>query len=200
MDRADAAYRHLHPSIISQNLRILEPGADGDAVNNVRRAEHRALLRKGDDRLKRTRFLWLMGPDKLNRLDEGDRAHFDELKASTLKVARAWAIKETARGLWGYVRRGWALKAWKRWLVWAFRSQLEPMRKAARVIKNNLWGIVNAVVQHVTNATSESLNARIQWVKKNACGFRNRERFRTAILFHCGGLDLYPRPLVHTNS
>ena len=139
-----------------------------------------------------------MGPDKLKRLNKERRAQFNELKASTLRVARAWAIKETARGLWGYVHRGWALKAWKRWLGWAFRSQLAPMRKAARVIKNNLWGILNAVVLKVTNATAESLNARIQWVKKNACGFRNRERFRTAILFHCGGLDLYPRPLVHT--
>jgi transposase len=25
-----------------------------------------------------------------------------------------------------------------------------------------------------------------------ACGFRNRERFRRAIYFHLGGLDLYP--------
>ena len=167
----------------------------GDAVNNVRKAEHRELHSKGDDRLKSTRFLWLMGPDKLGRLNEERRANFDELKASTLRVARAWAIKETARGLWGYVRRGWALKAWRRWLSWAFRSQLAPMQKAAGVIKNNLWGILNAVVLKVTNATSESLNAKIQWVKKNACGFRNRKRFRTAIYFHCGGLDLYPRPL-----
>jgi transposase len=172
----------------------------GDAVNDVRKAEHRELQRKGDDRLKSTRFLWLMGPDKLGSLSEGRRANFDELKASTLRVSRAWAIKETARGLWGYVRRGWALKAWKRWLAWAFRSQLEPMRKAARIVKRNLWGILNAVVLKVTNATSESLNAKIQWVKKNACGFRNRERFKTAILFHCGGLDLYPRPLIHTES
>ena len=172
----------------------------GNAVNDVRKAEHKELLREEDDRLNRTRFLWLMGPDKLKRLNKDRRVQFNELKASTLRVARAWAIKETARGLWGYVRRGWALKAWERWLGWAFRSRLEPMRKAARIIKKHLWGILNAVVQDVTNATSESLNARIQWVKKNACGFRNRERFRTAILFHCGGLDLYPRPLVHTEA
>ena len=40
----------------------------------------------------------------------------------------------------------------------------------------------------------EGLNSRIQMVKQMACGFRNREHFRTAIYFHCGGLDLYPRP------
>lgn len=68
------------------------------------------------------------------------------------------------------------------------------------MVKEHLWGIVNAVVKQVTNAASESVNAKIQWVKKKACGFRNRERYRTAILFHCGGLDLYPRPQIHTNS
>ena len=68
------------------------------------------------------------------------------------------------------------------------------------MVREHLWGILNAVLKGVTNATSESLNAKIQWVKKNACGLRNRERFRTAILFHCGRLDLYPRPLTHTKS
>lgn len=172
----------------------------GNAVNDVRRSEHRELMKIGDNRLSRTRFLWLMGPDKLTQVKEHHRVRFDELKASSLRVARAWAIKETARGLWNYVRRGWARRAWERWLAWASRSRLAPMQKAARIIRKHLWGILNAVIHKVTNATSESLNAKIQWVKKNACGFRNRERFRNAILFHCGGLDLYPRPVFHTNS
>ncbi len=140
------------------------------------------------------------GAQQAGRLNDRQQVQFDELRASTLRVARAWAIKETARGLWNYVSRSWAQRAWERWLNWAFRSQLEPIRKAARVIQNNLWGIINAVVKNVTNATSEGLNAKIQWLKKNACGFRNRDRFRTAILFHCGGLDLYPNTLFHTKS
>ena len=35
----------------------------------------------------------------------------------------------------------------------------------------------------------------IQWLKYTARGYRNRERFRNAIYFHLGGLDLYPRPV-----
>ena len=73
-------------------------------------------------------------------------------------------------------------------------------KKAARTIRDHLWGIVNAVTNGVTNATSESINARIQRVKKMACGFQNRERFRNAILFHLGGLDLYPASVTHTDS
>jgi len=36
------------------------------------------------------------------------------------------------------------------------------------------------------------LNAKIQWIKYTARGFRNRENFKTAIYFRCGALDLYP--------
>jgi len=45
----------------------------------------------------------------------------------------------------------------------------------------------------VTNAASESRNAKIQWVKYTAHGFRNNKKnFAAAILLHCGGLDLAP--------
>ncbi|HEB53121.1 MAG TPA: ISL3 family transposase, partial [bacterium] len=98
------------------------------------------------------------------------------------------------------VRPGNAKRAWKKWIGWAMRSRIEPMKAAARMIRDPLWGIVNAVTKGVSNALSESINAKIQKVKKMACGFRNRDRFRTAILFHCGGFDLYPASATHTDS
>jgi hypothetical protein len=48
---------------------------------------------------------------------------------------------------------------------------------------------------NASNGPAESMNARIQRVKKQPGGFRNRERFRNAIYLHCGGLDLYPETL-----
>ncbi|MGD0839169.1 MAG: transposase [Polyangia bacterium] len=39
---------------------------------------------------------------------------------------------------------------------------------------------------------SEGLNSKIQTIKQMACGFRNREHFKTAIYFHCGGPHLHP--------
>ena len=48
----------------------------------------------------------------------------------------------------------------------------------------------------------EGLNtsAKIQWINRPASGYRNRERFRNAIYFHLGGLNIYPDALTHTNS
>lgn len=69
------------------------------------------------------------------------------------------------------------------------------------MIRDHLWGIVNAMALRATNATSESVNSKVQRIKRAACGFRSRNRFRNAIYFHLG----WPRPLpgvsaTHTTS
>ena len=161
----------------------------GDAVDKVRRAEHRVLLADGRDDLTRTRHRWLMNPQNMS-LDQW--RGFKALRESTLKTARAWAIKEFAMTLWNYTRRSWATRAWKRWLAWAVRSRLEPVKKVARTIKDHLWGIINAVVLKADNGGAESINSRIKMIKVRSRGFRNKARFRNAIYFHLGGLDLYP--------
>ncbi len=169
------------------------------AVNEVRIAENRRLVREGDDQLKGTRWLWVQNPDRMSEARWTGR--FEALRESTLKTARAWGIKELAMTLWDYVRRGPAEKAWKKWLAWALRCRLKPMRKVAKSIRSHLWGILNAIMHRVTNAKAEAINSRIQWLKKRACGYRNRKRFRNAIYFHQGGLDLHPRPrAAHTIS
>lgn len=94
-------------------------------------------------------------------------------------------------------RRGkkWARAALLAWYRWAIRSRLEPIKRVARMVKTHLEGVVNAIYHGVTNARAEGINAKIQWIKHTARGFRNRERFRTAIYFHLGGLDMTPEVL-----
>ena len=60
------------------------------------------------------------------------------------------------------------------------------------MIKPHLEGVLNAIERGVTNARLEGINSIIQWLKKAARGYRNRDRFRTAIYFHLAGLDLAP--------
>lgn len=161
----------------------------GDAVDRVRRAETKELRAEGDVRLVGTRYDWLTNP---NEMSDGRWEAFELLRESTLKTARAWALKEGAMSLWDSKLGSWARDAWAAWYAWAIRSRLEPMKKAARTIKEHLAGILVAIRKKVSNAKAEGTNATIQWVKYKARGFRNRDRFRTAIYFHCGGLDLYP--------
>lgn len=171
----------------------------GDAVNRVRRDEHKALLADGDDSLKGSRFLWLSNPDNLDAAATGA---LNALHEMNLKTGKAWAFKETAMCMWRFVQRSRAKAEWTAWIAKAMRSRLEPIKKVARMIRDHLWGIVNAMALKITNAASESVNSKVQRIKRAACGFRNRDRFRNAILFHLGGLDLYPASAsaTHTNS
>ena len=157
----------------------------GDAVNAVREQEHRRLRAEGDGTLTWTKYLWLERPASMR---PERRTLLGKLKDVCTRTGRVWALKEAASRLWDYVSIAWARKAWLAWMALASRSKLEPMVRAAWMIRTHLEGILNAVVLRTMNAAAESMNARIQRIKRMARGYRNRERFRNAILFHLGGL------------
>ena len=94
--------------------------------------------------------------------------------------------------LWHHVYRTWVGKCWRRCYNRAIRSRLEPVKQVARMVKTRLWGILNAIVLRASNGLAESTNNCIQLIRVRSRGFCNKNRFRAAINFHLGGLDLYP--------
>ena len=146
-------------------------------------------MKDGVQDLKGTKYDGLTNRANMSRQQQ---LRFKQLRTRTLKTARAWAIKETAMKLWHYVSRTWAYKGWERWLSWAVRCRLAPMKAAAGTIRNHLWGIINAILLKVSNGPAEGLNSRIKTVKVRSRGFRNKQRFANAIYFLLGGLELYP--------
>jgi len=161
-----------------------------EAVDHVRRQEHKALKAERDLRLKGTKHLWLWNQE---RIPTWRRAEFDTLKHAELQTSRAWAIKEALRRFWEYRYAKCAAKHFAAWYFWATHSRLHPMIKAAKTLKQHLPNLLTYFKHRITNATCEGINSKIQTFKQMACGYRNREHYKTAILFHCGGLDLYPR-------
>lgn len=139
-----------------------------EAVDSVRKAEHRRLQAAGDDTLKRSKYLWLFSAENL---PERYKAWFARLKALELKTGRAWAIKESLRRLWTYRRKGWATRFWKEWYFWATHSRLRPVVKVARMLQSHLANVLTYCDHGITNATSEGLNSKIQTVKKTPTVF-----------------------------
>ena len=161
----------------------------GKAVDTVRKQEHRERMAQGDETLKGTKYLWLYSRE---HVPASRRREFNALRRLELKVGRAWAIKEALRQLWHYRYPAVAHRFWQRWYFWATHSRLKPIREAAATLKRHLANILTYCRHRITNAVSEGLNSKIQAIKHMARGFRNVEHFKTAIYFHCGGLDLYP--------
>jgi transposase len=160
-----------------------------EAVDKVRRQEHKELMAKGDQRLKGTRQLWLYNPKNMSpeQMDE-----FETLKDLHLKVARAWAAKEVFSEFWEYQEKGWARRFFKQWFGWVSRSRLKPVVEVAQMLKRHLENLLTYLRHHITNAVTEGLNSKIQAIKSAARGFRNFRNYRIRILFFCGKLNLYP--------
>lgn len=159
------------------------------AVDSVRKFENKAILKEGNDRLKGTKYLWLTNPDNFK---PETKRKFRKMIKEKFKVGRAWTIKETFKHFWSYSYQSPALKFFKRWYFWSTHSRLKPIIKAAKTIKGHLKGIMAYLRHHVTNATAEGFNSKIQVIKASARDFKKFQNYRTAILFHCGKLELYP--------
>ena len=139
-----------------------------EAVDTVRKREHRLLQSQEDSTLTGTKYLWLFSEENL---PESYVEKFADLRGMHLKTARAWAIKEALRDLWGYQRKGWAMKYWKHWYFWATHSRLAPVVSVARMIQSHLDNVLTYFDHRITNAISEGLNSKIQTVKKTPMGF-----------------------------
>lgn len=161
-----------------------------NAVDTVRKQENAELLAADNPVLKGTKYLWLWSKENM---PESRVVEFEALRRLDLKVCRAWAIKEHLQRMWSMGNQAWMRRFFRSWYWWASHSRLKPIISAAKTLKTHLDNIVTYGRHRVTNALGESINSKIEKVKRLACGYRNRENYKTAIYFHCGGLDLMPR-------
>ena len=159
------------------------------AVDKVRREENTVLRAQGDNTLVGTKFMWLYGQEKL---PPKYQSSFEVLQQCNLKTGRAWAIKESLRGLWNCQSEEEGRRWWQRWYFWATHSRLEPIKAVAQMIKRHIDGVMNYFAHPITNAVSEGLNSTIQLLQQRGRGYRNFGNFEVAVLFHCGGLQMYP--------
>jgi transposase len=130
-----------------------------DAVDLVRKQEYLALKANGIQLLTKTKYIWLKNPCNLTEYQEKT---FQELKQQNLKIFKAYQQKELFNYFWSYVSRIWAEKFFTSWCLSVARSRLQPMIKAANMLKLYWYGIVSYITTPLTNARSEGLNCKIR--------------------------------------
>ncbi|MDA1215133.1 MAG: ISL3 family transposase [Planctomycetota bacterium] len=130
----------------------------GEAVDQVRRAEHKALKQEGDERLTGSRYLWLTNEENLS---EEKAATFEDLKEADLKTSRAWAMRELFRDFFEQRTAAKGRAFFKQWYAWASRCRLTPMVKVAKMIKRHFERIVTWFSHRISNASAEGFNSLI---------------------------------------
>jgi transposase len=176
MPQADIVHDKFH---ISKYL--------GEAVDTVRKQEHRKLSQTGTSPLTGSKWAWLKS------YTDGRSAEaisFRALNQLNLKTSRAWCIKENFSQFWSYSYKGAALRFFKAWSNNAMRSKLEPVKKVVKMLRRHAEGLLNYSQHRISNACAEGFNSAIQLLKANARGLRNFTNYRARILFHCGKLNL----------
>ena len=155
------------------------------AVDQVRRYEaktHQGLL-------KGTKYLWLTNPKHWTpwQVDQ-----YDALKERELNTGKAWAYQELFQEFYTCDQEEAGRNFFKKWYEDVIQSGLAPLIKVANTFQKYLSRIVSYLSYRITNAVAEGINSKIQQIKSAARGFRSFHNYRIAILFHCGGLNLYP--------
>lgn len=179
MPNAELCFDHFHVMQVVQK-----------AVDSTRKQEQATMSDEDKKSMFGARHDFLYGRENL---PDKNKARFEKVRQIAKKTARAWAIKENLRDMWTTCPdKEETPKYFKHWYWWATHSQIPDMAKAAHTLKNHFCGIVAAIEHGVSNALTEGLNSKIEAVKRSACGFKNKESLRNAILFHCGKLNLLP--------
>jgi transposase len=157
------------------------------AVDAVRREEAR-----GESWLKKTRWVWLKDKAKWTAKE---RDKMDWMPQSRLKTARAWRIKEALRDIYRNSRTDatQSTQALKKWLHWAQRSQLHPIKDLAKTIKQHWAGILQAFdASHLHTGYVEAVNSLLQAAKAKARGYGTTEHFIAMAFLIAGKLSHLP--------
>ena len=153
-----------------------------DAVDQVRRAESRER-----PELKHSRYLWLknerhLSVEQLTTLAELTRMH--------LKTARAYRLRLAFQEMYDAPSLDWGELIFDRWYGWAIRSRLEPMKKAARTLKQHRDGVLRWFDSKIANGLIEAINSLVQAAKAKARGYRSLRNLIAITYLITGKIDL----------
>jgi len=152
------------------------------AQDEVRRTEQ-----KKNPLLKKSRFIWLKNPEKLT---EKQKKQLESLSFENLKTAKVYQMKLTFQDIYRNIKSPeLAEQAIKKWLSWAVRSRIDPIKTFAKTVKNHFAGILRYFTSRLTSGAMEGINSRIQEIKRRARGFRNIKNFIAMIYLEAANLD-----------
>ncbi len=88
-----------------------------DAIDKVRRGEHKRPIKNGDDRLKGSKYFWLTS---LEHHSEKQHAKFKFTCNVSLATRRAYSYKEPLRDLWEQESEGKVKSYFTIGISWSF--------------------------------------------------------------------------------
>jgi transposase len=162
------------------------------ALDKVRVQEARRLKQEGYDAvLIKSRWCFLKRKENLT---DAQGLKLSQLLKMNLRTVRAYLLKEDFQRFWDYTYPAWAEKFLLRWCYRTMRSQIEPMRDIAKMLRRHQQLLLNwfRVNKQFNNAIVEGLNLKWNLTVRKAFGFRTFNALQAASFHQLGDL---PEPL-----
>jgi transposase len=158
------------------------------ALDEVRAGETREIKAKGlEPVLTKTRWLLLKRPENLTQKQEPKLA---ELLKYNLRSVRAYLLKEEFQLFWSYASPYWAGRFLDQWCTKTMRSQIEPMKKVARMLRNHRSLLLNwfRAKGQFSSGIVEGFNTKAKLTSRKAFGFRTCHAIEIALYHALGAL------------
>jgi len=131
--------------------------------------------------LKGTRWLLLKNPENLDR-ERNEQQRLEEALALNAPLATAYYLKEDLRQIWSQPNKRTARRVLRDWLARARVSGVRMLAQFADTLESYQEGILAYYHYPISTGPLEGTNTKIQVMKRQAYGFRDREFFKLKIL------------------
>jgi transposase len=168
LPRATIVYDHFHL------IKLMN-----EKVDKVRRRTVKELEEEQGKALKKKRWLFIKGQEKL---DEDGKQELDRLCRTYEHLGTASMMKETLRNVYKLAGdKDEARLALNDWCKQADASQVPELRSMARTIRRHVDGILGYWTKHLTSAAMEGFNNKIRWLIRQAYGYGDQQYFTLKI-------------------
>lgn len=153
-----------------------------DKLSALRRELYHQAQTDSDRRvLKGTRWLLLKNPENLDPKRNEQQRLQDALKLNT-PLTIAYYLKEDLRQIWTQCNKRTARQVIRDWMARARASGIRMLEQFANTLEEHEEGILAYYDYRISTGPLEGTNTKIQAMKRQAYGFRDREFFKLKIL------------------
>jgi transposase len=161
------------------------------AIDEVRAQETKTLKAQGyEPLLTKTRWLLLKRPENLT---ETQTIRLADLLRYNLRSVRSYLLKEDFQRFWSYVSPYWAGVFLDLWCTSTMRSQIEPMKRVARMLRSHRELLLNwfRAKGLFSSGVVEGFNTKAKLTIRKAFGFRTYRALEIALYHTFGDLPMH---------
>jgi len=163
-----------------------------EAIDEVRRIEVKEFkAAKQENVLEKGRWLLLKRPENLS---EKQTSRLGDLLKLNLSSIKAYLMREDFQRFWCYQRYDFADKFLENWVTRTLQTDLEPMKKVAKMLRNHKPMILNwfKAKGRLSSGAVEGMNLKAKLTIRKAYGFKSMKCLQVALYHTLGKL---PEPL-----